>query len=352
MLGHLRMNDSKKDPASPKNSPPDVSAALTRPDAQTGKIDAIDRLIARLYRSVLSVPAAGYRRWALEQLQRVIPHDAALWGSGLLEHWKFHSVTVHGVPDEFPQRLEATTRINPLIPRILQSLDTPVDMASVMSDDQFFHSEIYHRAFEPYGITRILSTAHLDHRSGLYSLVTLYRKNRDQPFSEEDKQRQRRLTFHLFNAASHAFFIHLARNDALRVPGTAAAVVDRSGRLHESSVRFLDLMEEYFPRIKVRELPFALPPAGQTCVHAGLVIHCEPLDDLFLVTARPSGPLDRLTEREREVVHCVTQGLTFKQAARQIGVAPSTVANHLYRIYRKLDVCSRTELAALVHKTD
>lgn len=346
------MNDSKKDPAILDDSPPTGSAVPMPPRPQTAKIDASDRLIARLYRAVLTVPAASYRRWALEQLQRVVPHDAALWGSGALEHWKFHSVTVHGVPDEFPQRLEATTRINPIIPRILQSLDTPVDMASVMSDDEFFHSEIYRSAFEPYGITRILSTAHLDHRSGLYSLVTLYRKQRDRRFTEEDKLRQRRLTFHLFNAASHAFFIHLARNDALRIPGTGAAVVDRSGRLHETTVRFLDLMEERFPQRSARELPFALPNAGESSLHAGLMIRCEALDDLFLVTARPSGPLDHLTEREREVVLCVTQGLTFKQAARQIGVAPSTVANHLYRIYRKLDVCSRTELAALVHKSN
>jgi DNA-binding CsgD family transcriptional regulator len=45
----------------------------------------------------------------------------------------------------------------------------------------------------------------------------------------------------------------------------------------------------------------------------------------------------------------VSQGLSFKQAARKIGVAPSTVANHLYRVYRKLGVQSRTELAAVVH---
>jgi DNA-binding NarL/FixJ family response regulator len=48
-------------------------------------------------------------------------------------------------------------------------------------------------------------------------------------------------------------------------------------------------------------------------------------------------------------VQAVSQGLSFKEAARKIGVAPSTVANHLYRVYRKLGVYSRTELAALVH---
>jgi transcriptional regulator, LuxR family len=47
------------------------------------------------------------------------------------------------------------------------------------------------------------------------------------------------------------------------------------------------------------------------------------------------------------VVATVVRGLSFKQAARLLGVAPSTVANHLYRVYRKLGINSRTELAQM-----
>ena len=66
----------------------------------------------------------------------------------------------------------------------------------------------------------------------------------------------------------------------------------------------------------------------------------------------PSGPLDELTAREREVVDAVSRGLTFKEAARRLGVAPSTVSNHLYRVYQKLGVHSRSALAKLVHEHD
>lgn len=315
----------------------------------TDTLDPVDRLVARLYRSGLSVSAEDFRTWALQQLQAVIPHDGALWGSGVTTRWKFHTVTVIGLPPEFPHVLEATTRINPIIPRILQNLDTPVDMASVLPDDEFFKSEIYRRAFEPFGITRILSTGHLDRRSGLYSLVTLYRKDRDQPFTEADNARQRRLTFHLFNAGSHAFFLHLAKTHAERPRGAGAAVVDATGAFHEATVRFLDLLDERFPNRKGDELPLPIPEPGQMLNFQDLVIRCEPLGDLSLLTVWPAGPLDRLTSREREIVTCVAQGLSFKQAAKKIGVAPSTVANHLYRVYRKLGVYSRTELAALVH---
>ena len=57
---------------------------------------------------------------------------------------------------------------------------------------------------------------------------------------------------------------------------------------------------------------------------------------LYLHLARwPAGLPDRTRARNR---HAIAHGLSFKQAARRIGIAPSTVANHLYRVYRKLGV--------------
>lgn len=312
-------------------------------------VDPLDRLIARLYRSAFSVPTGDFRAWALNQLGRIVPHDGALWGSGSRARLKFHTVTVTGLPPEFPQALEASSGINPILPRIMQNLDTPVDMRSVMPDAQFFGSELYRGTFEPFGISRILSTGHVDRRSGLYSLLTLYRKDRSHPFSDEEQALQKRAIYHLFNAASHAYFLHLMRTHTGRPPNAAAAVVDSGGSFHEAQPRFLDLLDERFPTRDPYTLPFDLPEPGQTQSHQDLMLRCETLGDLFLIIVWPAGPLDRLTPREREIVNCVAQGLSFKQAAKKIGVAPSTVANHLYRVYRKLGVYSRTELAALVY---
>lgn len=315
---------------------------------ETDGVDPADRYIARLYRSALAVPADDYRVWALGEWAKVVPHDGALWGSGNHKSLKFHTRTVFGLPEEFPAVLESTSSINPIIQRILQNLDTPVDMRSVIDDKTFFKSELYRRTFKPFGITRILATGHLDHRSGLYSLVTLYRKNREHVFTEVEKARQKRITFHLFNAASHTFFLHLAR-DRERPANSAAAVVDEQGYFHQAQPRFLDMLEEKFPAHRQPTLPFAIPPVGQTVIVDSFCVYSERAGDMFIVYLWPIGPLDRLTPREHEIVIAIAQGLSFKQAAKKIGVAPSTVANHLYRVYRKLGVYSRTELAALVH---
>lgn len=313
----------------------------------------LDQFVARLYRSGLSVAPDAFPRWALRQLRRVLPFDGALWGTGSPAERRFHTVQVLDLPADFPAALEATAPINPILPRILARLDTPVAMDEVCDDRSFFGSELYRCCFARYGIARILSTAHVDPRSGLGSLLSVYRRDRRSRFSEEEKALHMVATFHLFQAASHAFFLHLARSHGERPPNSAAAVVDRHGQYHEAQPRFLDLIEKHFPRGDATSragLPFPPPAPGRTVrVGDGLCAKGEALGELICVYVWSAGPLDALTAREREIVYAVTQGLSFKQAARRIGVAPSTVANHLYRIYRKLDVNSRSELAALVY---
>lgn len=311
--------------------------------------DPIDRLIARLYRTVVSVGPRDYRAWALDALKKVIPHDMAIWGSGNWEQRRFHALTTTGVGPEIQPALESTADENPLIRTLMASPPgRPTTMESVMPDAEFYRSRLYLRTFAPYGIERLLSTVHLDRRSGLYSLVSLYRSDRSKPFTREEQAAQRRLMYHLFNGISHSFFIHLARTLRDRPPGSSAAAVDAMGRYHEAQPRFLDAIDRHFPNAK-EHLPIPIPPPGETFTTHDLCFRAEPIGDLSIIHCWEAGPLDRLTSREREIVEAVVHGLSFKQAARKIGVAPSTVANHLYRIYRKLGVNSRTALADLFH---
>ncbi|RKS78839.1 regulatory LuxR family protein [Actinomadura pelletieri DSM 43383] len=60
----------------------------------------------------------------------------------------------------------------------------------------------------------------------------------------------------------------------------------------------------------------------------------------------PSG-IDLLTPQEIQVARVVGQGLTSRQAAAQLFLSPRTVDYHLRKIYQKLGIASRTELARL-----
>ena len=53
-----------------------------------------------------------------------------------------------------------------------------------------------------------------------------------------------------------------------------------------------------------------------------------------------------LTPREREVLDCLSRGLTTSSIARELGISSATVRNHVYSILQKLGV--HTRLAAVV----
>lgn len=50
-----------------------------------------------------------------------------------------------------------------------------------------------------------------------------------------------------------------------------------------------------------------------------------------------------VTSRERQVLDLLAEGLSYKEIAHRLGISPATVKNHLYRIYEKLAVRSRTQ---------
>jgi two-component system, NarL family, nitrate/nitrite response regulator NarL len=54
-----------------------------------------------------------------------------------------------------------------------------------------------------------------------------------------------------------------------------------------------------------------------------------------------------LTERERQIMHLVSKGLSNKEVGRDLNLAEGTIKIHLHRIYQKLAIHNRTALAAL-----
>ena len=53
-----------------------------------------------------------------------------------------------------------------------------------------------------------------------------------------------------------------------------------------------------------------------------------------------------LTDREREVLQCIAQGLSSKQCAQQLGIAPRTVERHVENLRNKLNARNKPHLVA------
>jgi LuxR family transcriptional regulator of spore coat protein len=53
-----------------------------------------------------------------------------------------------------------------------------------------------------------------------------------------------------------------------------------------------------------------------------------------------------LTDRERQVLQCIAQGLSSKQCAQELGIAPRTVERHVENLRNKLNARNKPHLVA------
>ena len=58
------------------------------------------------------------------------------------------------------------------------------------------------------------------------------------------------------------------------------------------------------------------------------------------------GTLDDLSRREKEILELLSKGLMYKEIAAQLFLSPETVRKHVYHIYEKLHVHSKSEAVA------
>jgi DNA-binding NarL/FixJ family response regulator len=61
---------------------------------------------------------------------------------------------------------------------------------------------------------------------------------------------------------------------------------------------------------------------------------------------------ERLTAREIQTLRLISQGLSNKEIARELGISVSTVKNHVHSVLEKLRVQSRSQAAARIRSRD
>lgn len=64
-------------------------------------------------------------------------------------------------------------------------------------------------------------------------------------------------------------------------------------------------------------------------------------------TTNKEGPLDHLTERERQILNLIEEGLTNRQIGQRLYLAEKTVKNYVSRLLAKLNMHTRTQAVVL-----
>lgn len=308
-------------------------------------MDAESVLVSSLYRSALVIETERFRSWALNGLSSVINFDAVVWATGASQDggFRIHDMTVAGIDAETARACTNPGR-DKYFAACLGAQGRALQSKSWMQDnvsENWLAGRVGFAAGLAVHRTRPLS--------GLVSVLHLYRRSDTRPFTDDEARRLERVAFHLDDAGSLSFFVHLGQPP--KIPRRKfAAVCDRHGILREAQERFLDLLRQQYPSWEGPQLPFDIPdPAsGEIKDGKGLHLQTETVGDWLCLRIWAAGPLDTLSEREREVVTATCQGLTLKETARRLGIAPSTASNHLYRAYEKLEVGNREELRQVV----
>jgi DNA-binding NarL/FixJ family response regulator len=66
----------------------------------------------------------------------------------------------------------------------------------------------------------------------------------------------------------------------------------------------------------------------------------------FHQIAKPSSDVEKLTDREKEILGLLAEGYLYKEISDQLGISFHTVKTHIHVIYEKLHVQSRTQATA------
>ncbi|MDT0602247.1 response regulator transcription factor [Thalassotalea castellviae] len=315
-----------------------------------------DKFISQLYRGALNVSLADFPTWALDLLRQVIPFDGAIWGTGHISTKKFHTQITLDVSDEIFNNLLKYLPINPIFTQITEQLGSAVNMSDVIDDENFYRSELYHKCFKPCDIERILSSINVDERSGVFTLLTLYRYDRAHLFTKAEQGLQSRLLYHLMSCFAYRQLSEISMTpksvDASQ-SNQINALCDAKGIYHCVTPQFFAVLDEHMPQASHQAFPADLLESNEEYfefIQGNLHFSVKVEGELFKVSIRIINQFDILTTREKEVVDGVCQGQTFKQIAKKLALSPSTVSNHLYRIYIKLGINTRSELIALAQR--
>ncbi|NOU33121.1 MAG: helix-turn-helix transcriptional regulator [Polyangiaceae bacterium] len=186
------------------------------------------------------------------------------------------------------------------------------------------------------------------------TVMMLIRGERGNRFEPHELRSLEAMAPHAVEAAAINRSSVLTRAAGRAADALPVALADAEGRLLMTTPSFVRLfwpkepaVDVYLPATALKSLhkgrAWPLPQGGHS-------LHAQPDDDGsgWLLSLRPSGAVDGLTRRERQIAELFAGGSSYKAVAAQLDLSPVTVRSHLQNLYAKLAVTSREELAALL----
>ncbi|MBS0362242.1 MAG: helix-turn-helix transcriptional regulator [Proteobacteria bacterium] len=293
--------------------------------------------------------SATFRRDALRELQTQVGFDQAIWAEALIaDQLSLRSAELHNIDEAARADFERAAFADPRLPTVLGAPGR-AHAYSVRPDDPVEYRERVARI----DVGHFISICQFDPILGVASGVVLFAAPQRGPFSDGERSFVEAAFPHLMAGWSRCQVVALERSARAKQSLPRFSAACRGATIDAAEPEFLSLMRTEWPHWVGPRLPTPLidPVTGAALgfyLGKQVVAHAKVAVDTALVVARKRSLVDDLTARERAVAELCAQGLTYRDIAAWLSLAPATARNHLAAVHRRLGVTRNSEVASLL----
>ena len=299
--------------------------------------------LLELYHDASECTPDELRLRVLKNLQRFIPFDFGVWGGGWADGRLVTDLTVLNQSEAILGEWDSVAQEDAFCDLTLNRLGTTARFDDV---PDYRASQAYNEHWRGFDASHMMATIVGEPTDGYVSFVGLCADDRPVAFSDTERRLKQMLMPHLSQALRLNRELWTGR---AAMEHEAIALVDGHGWVLCAQGPFDDFARQEWPG-RIARLPadmMSVLKQGKPWRGDLLDVRMSQFGSNYFVHLSIHPTLSGLSRREREVAGLFASGMTNKQVARALGTSPSTVRNQLVRIYEKLGISSKAELAGL-----
>lgn len=313
--------------------------------------ESISELILECYKNSSRLSEHDYQAWSLKRLQSIVAFDAAQWADGSIDqHGRpiVHKVYLHNLPIDTSEQYGEMHHQQKIQDDFAVTLTQHPGKTFCWRDfkgcdSSLWDHEIYRNFAAHYNIEHIMSTAVPLEGNNFFSFISLYRSNRDKPFTDKEKEIKQSISKHFIESYRICVQFNLF-SEAVSDANKSIGLVTHYGAIFYKMDNFIEACNKIADQeitnntITDRKLLRIITSAKPRLHRKNILLSKKMLNGLFLVTIHCDPSLQQLTVRETEALIFSRTGLTYEEIAERMGIAKDTVSQHLRNIREKLGV--------------
>ena len=312
----------------------------------------LSRLLAGVYEAACKHSINYFQHWVFLYLQNHIEFDSAIWSINNTNDKLHSSHIAFNIPENFIENLERAKANDILIREMSLNPGRTLNSIDINSlPNMPYNSELYYK----YSIAHTLATLIPEERLKTFHAFLISRSEKNNFFSERERQLIQAIIPHIIQAwrINCHFFLNISAIKEVSNQPCKVALVDYQGGIQQAIEGFSNILKQEWKSFNGYKLPSELIERlirNRTKIFKGnyISVTATYFQYLVLLQVRELSPLETLTPRERQVAISYSQGKSYKEIAKELSVAPSTVRNHLQNIYSNLKINSKAQLAQLL----